>query len=62
MGNIFGSADPESLQTRDLTYHFNGHKMQGQFHCNGYMYDKLLFGDFDTVAYKVQLDDNYLAL
>ena len=22
----------------------------------------LLFGDFDTVAYKVQLDDNYLAL
>ena len=37
-------------------------KMQGQFHCNGYMYDNLLFGDFDTVAYKVQLDDNYSAL
>ena len=36
--------------------------MQGQFHCNGYMYDNLLFGHFDTVAYEVQLDDNYLAL
>ena len=37
-------------------------KMQDHFHCNGYMYDDLLFEDFDTVAYKVQLDDNYLAL
>ena len=37
-------------------------KMQGQFHCNVYMHDNLLFGDFDTVAYKVQLDDNNLAL
>ena len=33
-------------------------KIQGHCHCNGYMYDNLLFGDFDTVAYKVQLDDN----
>ena len=46
----------------DLTYHFSGCKMQGQFHCNGYMYDNSLFGDFDTVAYKVQLDNNYSAL
>ena len=37
-------------------------KMQGQFHHNGYMYDNLLFGDFDIVTYKVQLDDDYLAL
>ena len=36
-------------------------KMQGQFYCNGYMYDNLLFGDFDTAAYKVQMDDNYSA-
>ena len=33
-------------------------KIQGQFHCNGYMYDNLLFEDFDTAAYKMQLDDN----
>ena len=37
-------------------------KFQGQFHCNGYMYGNLLFGDFDTVEYKVQLDNNYSAL
>ena len=29
--------------------------MQGQFHCNGYTYDNLLFGDFDTVAAGHQL-------
>ena len=37
-------------------------KMQGQFQCNGYMNDNLLCGDFDTVAYEVQLDDNYSVL
>ena len=37
-------------------------KMQGQFHCNGYMYDDLLFWDFDTITYNVQLDNNYSAL
>ena len=37
-------------------------KMQDQFHYNGYMCDNLLFEDFDTVAYKVQLDNNYYAL
>ena len=49
------------LVIHDLTATEVAVKMQDQFHCNGYMYDYLLFGDFDTTVYKGQLDDNYSA-
>ena len=54
------------LLIHDLIYHFSdiGHKNARPMPLQWiqYMYDNLLFGDFDTVASKVQLDDNYSAL